>query len=225
MKSEVRKSDGLDYYYRYPAHYEEGEKYPVILYLIGAGSRGQSAADMVDNIFMKEAEQYPDFPFFVVAPACPEKETWYDHLAELKALVRRLAQQPEIDAERIYGYGMSMGGYGIWQLAMSIPEYFAAIVPICGGGMYWNAGRLVNVPVWAHHGALDQTVLPEESQKMVDAVNKKGGNAKLTIYPDYAHNSWIPTYRNPEVFEWLLEQRNQNAKELIDLERNTEIYG
>jgi hypothetical protein len=76
-----------------------------------------------------------------------------------------------------------MGGYGTWHIAMSLPNYFAAIVPICGGGMYWNAARLVNVPAWAFHGEADSAVYCEESKKMVDAVNAKGGNAKLTIFP------------------------------------------
>ena len=74
--------------------------------------------------------------------------------------------------------GASMGGYGTWQLAMSMPKFFAAIVPICGGGMYWNAGRLINTPIWAFHGAKDPTVLCVESEKMVNHVNALGGKAK-----------------------------------------------
>ena len=112
--------------------------------------------------------------------------------------------------------GASMGGYAVWQLAMSMPEYFAAIVPICGGGMYWNAGRLIHVPVWAFHGAKDATVLLEESVKMVEAVNKKGGNAKLTIYPNTKHDSWTATYSNYEVFQWLLTHRRPHAEAEAD---------
>ena len=108
--------------------------------------------------------------------------------------------------------GASMGGYAVWQLAMSMPEHFAAIVPICGGGMYWNAGRLANLPIWAFHGGKDKYVLPEESQKMVDAVNENGGRAKLTVYPENAHDAWSDTYKNKQVFLWLLENTN-NRKE------------
>jgi predicted peptidase len=118
-----------------------------------------------------------------------------------------------------------MGGYGIWQLAMSMPKFFAAIVPICGGGMYWNAARLVNVPVWAHHGEIDHVVKVEESVKMVEAVNKQGGNAKLTIYPDTDHNSWTPTFSNPEVFDWLLSKTNTNSKELKEAYVGQELFG
>ena len=118
-----------------------------------------------------------------------------------------------------------MGGYATWQMAMSLPEYFAAIVPICGGGMYWNAGRLVHVPIWAFHGKLDPTVLVEESEKMVDAVNKRGGNAKLTVYPENGHDAWSDTYGNPEVFAWLLRHRNQNAPTPEKEYTDPKLYG
>ena len=102
-----------------------------------------------------------------------------------------------------------MGGYGAWQLAMSLNDAFAAVIPVCGGGMYWNAGRLKNTPVWAFHGAKDRVVFCEESQKMVNAVNAKGGNAKLTVYPENGHDSWTDTYGNREVWEWMLSQRKK----------------
>ena len=87
----------------------------------------------------------------------------------------------------------------------ALPEAFAAIVPVCGGGMYWDARRLKETPVWAFHGAQDKTVLPEESLHMVEKVNAFGGNAKLTLYPNNAHDAWTDTYSNPEVYAWLLE--------------------
>jgi len=108
---------------------------------------------------------------------------------------------------------------------MSIPETFAAIVPICGGGMYWNTKRLINVGVWAFHGGQDKTVLPEESEKMVNKINKLGGNAKLTIYPDNAHNAWTDTYSNPEVFNWLLSHTNQNEQSTDDVYTDAAKFG
>ena len=121
--------------------------------------------------------------------------------------------------------GASMGGYATWQLAMSMPERFAAIVPICGGGMYGNAARLVNVPVWAFHGAKDTTVLLEESVKMVDAVNHSKGRAKLTVYPENSHDAWSDTYANYEVFRWLLDQRRKDIKEYTDGYNGSKQYG
>ena len=82
--------------------------------------------------------------------------------------------------------------------------------------MYWDAGRLINIPVWAFHGEKDGTVLTEESKKMVDAINKRGGNAKLTLYPEAGHDCWTPTYTNRAVYEWLLSHKNENVKALIN---------
>ena len=99
-----------------------------------------------------------------------------------------------------------MGGFGTWSLACEYPERFAAIAPICGGGNRWHAKRLKKVPVWAFHGAKDKGVPLEMSEEMVNAVNKSGGNAKLTIYPELGHNSWTQTYNDPELYEWFLKQ-------------------
>ena len=101
-----------------------------------------------------------------------------------------------------------MGGYGAWQLAMTMPNYFAAIVPICGGGMKWNTGRLKNIPVWAFHGKEDLVVSVEESIRMVDAVNENGGTAKLTLLDNTGHNSWDYAYAQKQLFDWLLQQEN-----------------
>lgn len=88
-----------------------------------------------------------------------------------------MIEQDYVDKKRVYLIGASMGAYATWQMAMTRPDIFSAIVPICGGGMCWNAARLKEMGVWAFHGVLDNIVLPEESIKMVNAVNKNGGNA------------------------------------------------
>ena len=214
----------LKYVVRYPKGFAEGNRYPVLLFLHGAGTRGVDTRLLVGNPFFTLTQQHTDFPFISVAPLCSEN-TWFDLWDELKQLVRHIAALPFADADRLYVMGASMGGYATWQLAMSLPESFAAIVPICGGGMYWNAERLVNVPVWAFHGAKDTTVFLEESEKMVDAVNRCGGNAKLTVYPENDHNAWSDTYQNPAVFAWLLQQTNTHRRTHTDGYDNAEIYG
>lgn len=214
----------VQFAYQYPHGFMPEKKYPVILFLHGAGSRGEDSQKLYSNPYFSCIEKHEDFPFISVAPLCSEN-TWFDMFERLKAFVLQLVQLPFVDAGRVYLMGASMGGYATWQLAMSLPEIFAAIVPICGGGMYWNAGRLINVPVWAFHGKKDATVLVQESINMVDAVNRCGGNAKLTIYPENGHNAWSDTYENPEVFEWLLQQKNQNEKTYIDGYNAAAIYG
>ena len=224
---EICQSEEIKYIVRYPDKYAKGQKYPVIILLHGAGSRGKNIDILLDNPYFNIINEYSDFPFVSIMPQCSEN-TWFDMFEQLKSLVFKIVCEEFTDKERLYLMGPSMGGYGTWQLAMSLPELFAAIVPICGGGMYWNASRLINVPVWAFHGAKDATVKPEESINMVDAVNNCGGNAKLTIYPDNPdnqHDAWSSTYRNYAVFEWLLQNKNTNSQKIEDMFKDGNIYG
>ena len=223
MKSDMRKYNGLQYLIHFPEHYDESKTYPVILSLHGAGTRSSIYA-LCNSALTIAAQKQESFPFIIIAPYCPDN-SWFDLWEHLKDFVRMIAAASYTDKQRLYLTGASMGGYAAWQLAMSMPEYFAAIAPICGGGMYWNAGRLVNVPVWAFHGALDKTVLPRESELMVDAVNRHGGTAKLTIYPENAHDAWTDTYNNPALYTWLLQHENSNVATLTDNFVGAKQYG
>ncbi len=216
--------NNVRYLVRYPNGFDKNKKYPILLFFHGAGTRGTNINALKSNPFFAITDKYADFPFVTIAPLCTEN-TWFDMFEGIKSLVKEITNMPFADSERIYLIGASMGGYATWQLAMSMPEYFAAIVPICGGGMCWNAARLQNVPVLAFHGAKDKTVSVEESVKMVDAVNKHGGNAKLTIYPENTHDAWSDTYSNYEVFEWLLTHTNKNTNQIKDEYNNSNIYG
>ncbi len=220
----IEKFESLRYIIRYPAGYTEAKKYPVLIGLHGAGSRGEDIEVLRANPFFVVTETLEDFPFISVAPQCHEN-TWFDLFETLKRFTMHIAAAPYTDARRLYLMGASMGGYATWQLAMSMPAYFAAAVPICGGGMYWNAGRLVGTPVWAFHGSDDPTVLVEESGKMVDGINRRGGNAKLTVYDGAGHDAWSATYSNPEVFHWLLSHENRNVLPLQDEYQNSKLYG
>ena len=196
----------LPYVVKYPENYDETKKYPTVFFLHGSGSRGTNPLAMLKNDFFTVTAYLEEFDFVTVAPMCHE-DSWFDLMQTLKAFVDEISGADFCDMRRFYAVGQSMGGYAVWQLAMSMPAYFAAIVPICGGGMYWNAARLKNVPIWAFHGALDNVVHPRESINMVEAVNACGGNAKLTIVEDVAHMVWCDVYENREVFNWLLGHR------------------
>ena len=203
MKYELKQYGKLQYVLRYPNGYDVTKKYPVIIFLHGAGTRGTDIAPLVGNSFFKVTEKYIDFPFISVAPLCHEN-MWFDLFESLKEFTKAIANETYTNPSQLYLMGNSMGGYTTWALAMSMPEYFAAIIPICGGGMYWNAERLINIPIQVFHGDADTIVNLEESRKMVDAIKQRGGNVKLTIYPGCGHDSWTRTYEKPEVFEWLL---------------------
>lgn len=224
MTTDVLGIQGLKCVIGYPAAYEKGHKYPVIIFLHGAGSRGEDVEILKNNPYFKIISQYENFPFISIAPQC-SKNTWFDQFEALQRMTEEITTYEFADSAKIYLMGASMGGYAVWQLAMSMPEMFAAIVPICGGGMYWNAARLANVPIWAFHGALDKTVLVEESIKMVEEVNKNKGRAKLTVYPENGHDAWSNTYANFEVFQWLLTHKKGKETPLTDKYKGSAIYG
>jgi len=163
----------------------------------------------------QRGKEYPVIVFFAGAGSRGENLDFVEFVRE----------QPYADKTRIYLIGSSMGAYAVWQLAMSKPEWFAAIVPICGGGMYWNARRLKNTKIWAFHGCDDPVVYCEESKHMVERINRNGGDAKLTLLKGVGHDSWINAYRSPEVFEWLLEQTLTVQTEEGDKYYNAKQYG
>ena len=224
MNIKIDQSENVKYIIRFPDGYKNGDRFPVIIFLHGAGSRGNDINILKNNPYFNIINKHVEFPFITVAPQCSQN-TWFDMFEQLKRFVFKIYDENFTDKNKIYLMGASMGGYGTWQLAMSLPELFAAIVPICGGGMYWNASRLVNVPVWAFHGAKDTTVFKEESIKLIDAVNECGGKAKLTIYPENGHDAWSDTYNSHEVFRWLLSNTNKNNVQLIDKYKDGNIYG
>ena len=153
------------------------------------------------------AEDKGDLGFIIVSPQCPVDKWWPDFSVEVLGMIDETAEKFNVDQSRIYLTGLSMGGYGSWAIACKYPERFAAIVPICGGGNPFIANNLKDVPVWAFHGAKDKVVPLMQSKVMVNAVNKAGGNAKLTVYPDTGHNSWVQAYDDQELYKWLLSHR------------------
>ena len=205
MKKILRFKE-IDYVIRYPEGFSEEEKYPLLFYIHGAGGRGRDTDKIYNHPFFAETEKF-NFNVVSIAPQCYE-DSWFSIFEQLQEFVWFAINQEFVDKERVYVIGASMGGYATWQLGMSRPEWFAAIVPICGGGMYWNAGRLAHMGVWAFHGSEDKAVRPEESRKMISSLNLKGGNGKLTIYEGVPHNAWTPTFNNTEMWTWLFEQKN-----------------
>ena len=208
MRYESAQFSCLHYLIRYPHHYCETERHPAILFLHGAGGRGSDLEHLKTNPYFQITDKAEEFPFLSFAPQC-HMDTWFDLFETLIRFAEAIASRPDVDSSRIYVMGASMGGFATWQIAMSRPDLFAAIIRICGGGMYWNAGRLKDMPVWAFHGKLDDTVFVEESEKMVAWMRRYGGDPKLTIYPENGHNAWSDTYGNKEVFRWLLAHKRE----------------
>lgn len=206
-EGDVEKEVTLRYLLFLPAKYQaNGERWPLMLFLHGAGERGDDL-ELVKKWGPPGAvEKNPNFEFVVVSPQCPKEQRW--EVAQLIRLVDHLQATLHVDRQRTYVTGLSMGGYGSWALAAAHPDRFAAAVPICGGGDPKKAEKLVDLPIWAFHGDKDTAVPLARSQEMVDAIRAAGGKkVQLTIYPGVGHNSWSATYDNPETFRWLLTHK------------------
>ncbi len=193
-----------------PRDYDTQESWPLVLFLHGSGERGADLELVKMHGPPKLIGEGKDFPFIVVSPQCPKDRSWEP--LELTALLDHVVANNKVDKERICVTGLSMGGFGTWELASFSPQRFAAIAPICGGGELHWARRLLHVPTWAFHGAKDNGVPVARTQTMIDAMIEKGGTPKVTIYPDAEHDSWTETYNNPEFYEWLLAQRRPAQK-------------
>ncbi len=219
---EILRFERFDYIRRLPENFKETEKYPLVIYLHGAGGRGRDINLIYTHPFFSDTQAFLK-DAVCVAPQC-YADSWFNIFEQLQAFIEYVSQLNYIDVTRVYLTGASMGGYATWQMAMSRPELFAAIVPICGGGMYWNTARLKDMGVWAFHGENDPVVLVEESKKMVKGVNDNGGKAFLTVYPGVEHNAWTPTFCDGKVWKWLLEQR-AHYEESVSSYDNVKEFG
>jgi predicted peptidase len=195
----------LEYLLYLPKDYDKQDRWPLMLFLHGAGERGSDLDLIKKHGPPKLIEAGKQFPFVVVSPQCPDGRWWEP--VSLSALVDEIVEKYKIDKDRIYVTGLSMGGFGTWSLAAYSPARFAAIVPICGGGEPITARIFAHLPAWVFHGAKDPVVPIARSEAMVDALKQAGGNVKFTVYPNAAHDAWTETYANPKLYEWLLEQK------------------
>lgn len=201
-------SNGIHYLLYLPTDYNKDKKFPLMLFLHGAGERGSNLNLVKKNGPPGIVEAGKDLPFIIVSPQCAQGKYWQPH--QLKVLLDEVISETNADEDRIYGTGISMGGYGIWACVFSYPEKFAAIIPICGGGEENSAPKIKHLPTWVFHGAKDYIVPLEESEVMVRALEKAGGNVKFTVYPDADHDSWTVTYNNPAIYNWLLSHKKPN---------------
>jgi predicted peptidase len=213
FEKEITKTLSCKYLLFLPEDYGQQQKrWPLMLFLHGAGERGDDLNKVKVHGPPKIVETRKDFPFIVVSPQCPEDDWWTKKTEVLINLLDEIIAHYDVDTERVYLTGLSMGGYGSWALASEYPDRFAAVVPICGGGNRIMSITLKDMPIWAFHGAKDSVVPVEESKELVEAINARGGIARLTIYPDANHDSWTETYNNQEVYDWLLEHRRASQE-------------
>lgn len=188
---------------------KKADKLPLIVQLHGAGERGDGKEDlkMVDvhgfSKYLKDAEHN----CIVVMPQCPKDTFWAAWVESIIRFIEHLIEEYNVDEDRVYLTGLSMGGYGTWFTSMARPDLFAAIAPICGGGMAWNAGVL-KMPVWAFHGADDPVVSPMQSDEMVAKLKEINADVTYTRIDGVGHDVWEYAY-NRELIEWLLSKKRK----------------
>ena len=200
---EVTKTVSANYLLYLPKEYgKEKKEWPLVLFLHGIGERGNDLQLVKRHGPPKLVEAGKEFPFILVSPQCPDDSWWSNDV--LDGLLQEVEEKYDVDKNRVYVTGLSMGGYGTWSLAMEYPHRFAAIAPVCGGGNERLVCKLKDMPIWVFHGAKDNVVPIAESQKLVDALKKCGNDVKFTIYPEANHDAWTETYNNPKLYKWLL---------------------
>lgn len=226
----------LEYRILKPADYDTSKAYPLVLFLHGAGERGSDNFSQLKwGVSHFSDPQFRDkYPAFVVAPQVPKGQTWaglpnrnsgsVTHTMPLReeptqpmkltiSLLDSLEKEYSIDLARIYVTGISMGGFGTFDLIQRMPNKFAAAVPICGGGNVSKAFLLKDVPLWIFHGGKDHVVSPKFSRSMVSGIRIAGGSPGYTEYPDQGHiGAWVQAYSNPHLYEWMFNQKLSDKK-------------
>lgn len=209
------KSDlyyNFSYVVNLPENYDKTKKYPLVLFLHGAGERGEDLDVACRHGFMKYVrEEGREYPFVTVAPQCPYEKYWGCFTESLLAFLDYICDTMPVDKDRIYLTGFSMGGTGTWMLAMAAPDRFAAIAPICGSGIYWNAEIISHLPIYMYHGDCDDIVPIQESISMLQAISRNGGNAQLEICYGVGHNAWERAYNGDALVNWFLSHKKHST--------------
>ena len=185
-------------------------KYPLLIFLHGSGESGIDIDNVKKHGPPKFLDDRPDFPFIVASPQAPYPPRGFDP-EELTVFLNQLLQPLPIDEDRVYLTGFSMGGYGTYLWASAHPETFAAIAPVSGAARPEDACSLRSVPIWAFHGAKDETVKVENDEAGVNAIKACGGDIKFTVYPDVGHSS-DAAYADPQLYQWFLDHRRNDAR-------------
>ena len=213
-----------------PDNYDATKTYPLLVFLHGSGERGSdNELQLVHGAsFFASDSVRARFPAFVVFPQCPKDESWsfynysdpkedgkftapaktYNHKQQqlLEALINDLSQYYSIDQTRLYIGGLSMGAMGTLELIKRNPKRFAAAFAICGGANPKAARKLKHTPLWLFHGEADQVVPAYFSTELFNALKLRRADVKITMYAKVGHDSWTPTFKEPELLSWIFSK-------------------
>ena len=222
----VNEKDTLNYRILKPLDYDPNQKYPVHLFLHGAGERGfnnSSQLMYVDRLFLKK-ENREHYKSWIILPQCPTNDRWPSlssdsewnnnfenkitgpnkSLKLVMELMDRFIEKKQVNKQKVYVSGLSMGGMGTFEILYRRPNMFAAATPICGNGIAAFAKQYANkVSIWIFHGSDDKVVQPKHSLKMANAIIESGGSPKMTLYENVGHDSWNNAFAEPNFLKWI----------------------
>lgn len=212
------RGDTLKYRLLRPINYDSTKKYPLVVCLHGGGGWGTDNIKQVEGSWtaqmLSKYYNMEKYHAFLFVPQCPPMHSWGGGIPNYPGIdflvfetMGKLEKQYNIDENRRYVMGESLGGYGTWSLICKKPNMFAAAVPICGKGDPELASRIVDVPMWAFHGAKDRNVPVSGSRDMIEAIREAGGNPRYSEFPDAGHIISEQFYSTPDLLDWVFEQK------------------
>lgn len=224
------ESETLPYRILMPENYDSKKKYPLVLFLHGSGERGNDNEAQLTHgasLFLKK-EIRQEYPAIVVFPQCSANSSWdrievkgnfpnrefvfledappTPDMILLEGLLRQLQKEYKINKRRMYVGGLSMGGFGTFELVRRNPKMFAAAFPICGGADPRISKKLKKLDWWVFHGDADEVVPEKYSAQIVEAMDKEGIDVKYSVYPGVGHNSWDNAFAEPNLLPWLFSK-------------------
>ena len=229
VAKEFKASDGSILKYNIYDPSEGSERLPLLIFLHGAGERGDDNESQLMHIapILTNPENSKKYPAVLVFPQCPEDEYWAnvdreggiwtvdsngdvtDPMKRVIELLRELRRSQSVDRSRVYISGLSMGGFGTLDLISRHPDWIAGAIAICGGGDLNKTNQYEGLPLWIFHGAKDPVVPVDLSRKLVDKINSEYGFVKYTEYPEGGHDVWNQAYEDPKTLEWLFGLRKR----------------
>lgn len=189
-----------------PEGIKNDKKKPLLIFLHGAGERGkdhqlikvQGIPKYISNSTITNEKTV------VVCPQCPTDATWVNLTYMLRDFIEYIIKEYQIDRERIAITGLSMGGYGTWEMAMFAPTYFKKIAPICGGGTPWRT-ELIRAKIRTFHGDVDSVVPISGTEALVETAKRNGKDITYTVFHGVDHNSWDSAYLETDLIDWLMD--------------------
>ena len=231
----VNEYDTLNYRILKPLDYDPNKKYPVHLFLHGSGERGSNNTSQlmyVDRLFLQK-ENRENYKSWIILPQCPTNDRWPNlssdnewnnniknktnspnkSLKLVMELMDRFIKKKQVNKQKVYVSGLSMGGMGTFEILYRRPNMFAAATPICGNGIAEFAKKYANkVSVWIFHGSDDKVVEPKHSLKMAQAIIASGGSPKVTLYENVGHDSWNNAFAEPNFLKWIHSKSKNDNK-------------